>query len=244
MQIKLMSTESDLFNGKVIRFSEWETIEEIVEQEAAILLQYEPVYIYCAIDTTNVASIQYLERHGYGFSEFRIHSLLQIDNNFEATEAPYPYRLELLGDGEHLLRAQKMLEDQLPDDRFFNDPLMDKEIARNREMINLEKSFNSWPKEFILGLFNIQTNKLIGFRSGAFRSEKEVDYYLYGIGKGLDKQQFSQMLDRLSISFLYQRGVRFIHSVTTGFNTHELNRLIKHHGFKVETTEVILRKVF
>lgn len=239
-----MPSESKLFNGNIIRITEWENPEEIIASERDIIDEYNPLYIFLSIDANNIGTIQHLENQGYGFSEFRIHSLLQIDNNFEANEAPYPYRLELLGDGEHLLRAQKMLEDQLPDDRFFNDPLMDKEIARNREMINLEKSFNSWPKEFILGLFNIQTNKLIGFRSGAFRSEKEVDYYLYGIGKGFDKQQFSQMLDRLSISFLYQRGVRFIHSVTTGFNTHELNRLIKHHGFKVETTEVILRKVF
>lgn len=244
MEITLMTAESRLFGGPIIRISEWDSIEQVIDREPVIIESHNPVYIYCALDANEIASIQYLENHQYGFSEFRIHSLLQIGNNFEATEAPYPYRLELLGDGEHLLRAQKMLEDQLPDDRFFNDPLMDKEIARNREIINLEKSFNSWPKEFILGLFNIQTNKLIGFRSGAFRSEKEVDYYLYGIGKGFDKQQFSQMLDRLSISFLYQRGVRFIHSVTTGFNTHELNRLIKHHGFKVETTEVILRKVF
>lgn len=239
-----MPSESKLFNGNIIRITEWENPEEIIASERDIIDEYNPLYIFLSIDANNIGTIQHLENQGYGFSEFRIHSLLQIGNNFEATEAPYPYRLELLGDGEHLLRAQKMLEDQLPDDRFFNDPLMDKEIARNREMINLEKSFNSWPKEFILGLFNIQTNKLIGFRSGAFRSEKEVDYYLYGIGKSFDKQQFSQMLDRLSISFLYQRGVRFIHSVTTGFNTHELNRLIKHHGFKVETTEVILRKVF
>ncbi len=73
-------------------------------------------------------------------------------------KAPYPYRLKLLGDEAHLAKAREMLENQLPDDRFFNDPLMDKEIAREREMLNLEKSFSSWPSEFILGLFNIQGN--------------------------------------------------------------------------------------
>ena len=205
---------------------------------------FRSVYIYCAINATEISAIQYLEKHGYGFSEFRIHSNLQLQNREDSRDGAFPYQLKLIGDEGYLEEAKSILSACLPDDRFFNDPLIDKNIARVREISNLDKSFHSWPKEFIAGLFNVQSSKLIGFRSGALRNDKEADYYLYGIASGYDKQHYSKMLDHLCIGFLHSRGIRNIHAVTTGANTDELNRLVKHHGFRIESTEVLLRKVF
>jgi hypothetical protein len=153
----------------------------------------------------------------------------------------FPFELQLIGEESHLMKVKEILQTSSPDDRFFNDPLIEKEIAWQRELIHIEKSFSSWPGEFILGLFNMQSGKLVAFRSGAFKNEKEVTFYLYGVTPGMDKDHYSRMLDHLVIDFLFDRGVRIIHSVSTGFNTPELNRLILHHGFKIDTAEVVLR---
>jgi hypothetical protein len=92
-------------------------------------------------------------------------------------------------------------------------------------------------------LFNTQTGKLIAFGSGAFRNKHETDFYLYGVIPGNNKEHYSRLLDHLCIDFLQKRGGSIIHAVSTGCNTDELNRLVKHHGFVIETTEVLMRKV-
>lgn len=243
MKISTIPFESKLFNGNVIQLSEWDKTEDIISAEAGIIEQYKPVYIFCALNSTEISAIQYLEKNGYGFSEFRIYSNLQLKDTEDSRDAMFPYQIRLLGDEGHLQEVKSILSKNMPDDRYFNDPLIDKNLARSREIRNIEKSFHSWPKEFIAGLFNVQTNKLIGFRSGALRNDMEADYYLYGIAPGYEKQHYSKMLDHLCIGFLHSRGIRIIHSVTTGFNTEELNRLIKHHDFRIENTKVMMRKV-
>jgi len=243
LKIIIQKTESQLFNGNVIRVDGWKDASEIIAREPGIIKKYKPVYIFCTLESTDIENIQLLEQNGYGFSEFRIHSFLRLESEERTTEKIFPYELRLIGEVEHLERIKKILQTQLPDDRFFNDPLMDKTIARNRELINIEKSFNSWPGEFILGLFNMHSGKLIAFRSGAFRNEREADFYLYGVDTKFDKDHFSQLLDHLCIDFLQSRGVTIFHAVSTGFNTDELNRLVKHHGFVIESTHVLMRKV-
>jgi hypothetical protein len=244
MKVCIQKTESQLFHGNVIQVDGWKNAGEIISGEAGLIKKYKPVYIFCTLESTDIKNIQLLEQNGYGFSEFRIHSWLQTGPDQSANETVFPNELSLIGDEDHLEVVKEILITQLPDDRFFNDPLMDKSIARDRELINIEKSFHSWPKEFILGLFNTQTNKLIAFRSGAFRNDREADFYLYGVDPKYDKEHYSRLLDHLCIDFLQKRGVNIIHAVSTGCNTDELNRLVKHHGFLISSTEVLMRKVF
>lgn len=242
MQVKILDLESKLFGRKVIRISDPEDANEVISTQDRLVKKYGPAFIYCVVEAHEIDTIQALENSGYGFSEFRIHSWLQITEKPPAANM-FPYRLEPIGDKSQLESVQEILQSGTPDDRFFNDPLVDADIARKRELINVEKSFHSWPKEFLLGLFNAQTNKLMAFRSGAFKSEREATFYLYGVSPAVDHDQFSRLLDHCCIDFLYTQGVRIIHCVSTGFNTSELNRLILHHGFKVGDTEVVLRKV-
>lgn len=241
MQVKILDLESKLLGRKVIRISDPEDASEVILTHDRLVKKYNPGFIYFVVEAHEIGTIQALENSGYGFSEFRIHSWLQIGEKPSVSNM-FPYRLEPIGDESQLEDVKEILQSGTPDDRFFNDPLVDEAIARKRELINVEKSFNSWPQEFLLGLFNTQSNKLIAFRSGAFKSGKEATFYLYGVSPAVDHDQFSRLLDHSCIDFLYNQGARIIHCVSTGFNTIELNRLILHHGFKVGDTEVVLRK--
>jgi hypothetical protein len=61
---------------------------------------------------------------------------------------------------------------------------------------------------------------------------------------GSDFEHTAGMLDTFTIEFLAQRGVKIINVVSTGFNTPELNRLLKNFDFRIVSTQVLLRKVF
>lgn len=244
MDIILKNIESELFGGDVVLLEDWDSVEEIVNIETELVEQYKPLYVYCAVNSADIKSIQFLESHGYQFSEFRFRSWLPLNGISEGSNKSYPYEVRLVGDNPDLDICKDILKSSAPDDRFFNDPKINKEAALLRIQLNLEKSFSGWPNEFILGLYNVQTGKLIGFRSGAFDTEKEVTFYLYGIRSGFDHVKYSELLDNLSIQFLQNKGVRIIHAISTGLNVDELNRLIKHHGFKIERTEVFMRKLF
>lgn len=244
MDIVLKNIESELFGGNVVQLENWDSIEEIVNHESELVTQFNPMYVYCAVDSSDIHSIQFLESHGYQFSEFRFRSWLSLTGSTESPNKSYPYEVRLLGDTGDLYICKEIVQTSAPDDRFFNDPCLNREAALHRVKMNLEKSFVGWPNEFILGLYNVQTGKMIGFRSGAFDSEKEVTFYLYGIRTGFDHVKYSELLDNLSIQFLMKRGVRIIHAISSGLNVDELNRLIKHHSFKIERTEVFMRKLF
>lgn len=245
MKFEVLTTESAILGGAVLHLSGWKAVAELLESEPKWLKQYHPLYVYCKIGSTDLKSIQALEQAGFGFSEFRVYTQLQLKNTFSGGyDAFYPYRLIQLTEKDQLKQAQKLLLKNRPDDRFFHDPLLKKAISRDRELHNLEKSFRSYPTEFILGLFNTTSGKLVAFRSGAIRQKRIADYYLSAITSGVDKNQFAEILDHSCIAYLHDKGVSSINAVSTGFNIDELNRLTQKHNFRILSTEVVMRKIY
>ncbi len=243
MIIKILETESSFLGKKVIQVTNIDGSQDFEETIENLRKKYKEGLAYCVVDSQEIQSIHELECLDFKFIEFRIHSWLRIGDK-PVNSNIFPYRLDPVGDAQHLEQIKEILLSKQPDDRYFNDYLLDNEFAHKRELFNIEKSYNSWPKEFVLGLFNTQTSKLVGFRSGAFKNEREVIFYLYGVDEAFDEGQISNILDHNSINFLFNMGARIVHSISTGFNTTELNRLILHHGFKIEKSEVVLRRLF
>ena len=69
------------------------------------------------------------------------------------------------------------------DDRFTRDPLISNDIARKRLELYITKSLSSYPWQFVYGLFNSQTEELIGFRTGIFAEPGLVKYFYYFMQK-------------------------------------------------------------
>ena len=244
MNIKVLETESELLGRKVLSLDDWVTAKEIVDSENHWRKLHDPAYVFCLVDSTDLPAIQLLEDNGYRFSEFRIKSRLFTADTDISTRSFYPYQAELIAEPEDLQKALDILLTTRHDDRFSNDPTLGKGFSSKRVQANLEKSFHSWPSEFLLGLFNTHRNEVVAFRSGAFLSKTEAHYYQYGVQQGSDFEHTAGMLDTFTIEFLAQRGVKIINVVSTGFNTPELNRLLKNFDFRIVSTQVLLSKVF
>lgn len=244
MQIQTLHHESKLLGGNVIRIFDWDSADEIIKAESQIRMEHQPVYTWCETDATDLASIHKLEQGGYCFSEFRIHSLLRTEDVETGTRAFYPYVSAIISEEAQLETAVAILSAAQDDDRFSCDPLVGKAISKERHISNLRKSFHSYPNEFLLGVFNAQTDEMLAFRSGAILSKTEAHYYQYGVAPGKDFNHTAGMLEVFTIDYLKKAGIKLIHSVSTGFNIAELNRLIRDHEFHIASSTVIMRKVF
>lgn len=239
MKQKVLLTESKLLDMKVIKLSDWKSIGDIIS-----FVPEQPSYVYCELPATNLDVIHQLELAGYQFSEFRIKSTLNTSEAEYSTRAFYPFVAEIINEKAILEEAIKILEQNPCDDRFSNDPFITPDFAAKRNVHNLRKSFRSWPKEFLLGIFNTHTAELIAFRSGAIINKTEAQLFQYGISTNSDFHHTADMLEAFTIQHLKEQGTQHIHAVSTGFNIPELNRLTQHHGFKMVSSHVLLRKVF
>ena len=243
MKITLLDTETAILGRSVLQLSDWESIDEFILEEEELILKYNPYYIYCLINAIDLKSIHKLESLGYYFTEFRIFSQLNLNEVEVSTKSLYPYKSEILGTEELLMEAQEMMLKSLSDDRFSVDPAIGSEFSRKRLIFNLNKSYNSFPSEFVLGLFNSQSDEFVAFRSGGIINKQEAFYYMYGISANHNYPNIAGILDAFSIEFLKGRNIKIVHSVSTGFNIQELNRLILVNGFKITSTKVLLRKI-
>jgi hypothetical protein len=243
MNINVLKLESKLIGAKVLKLSDWTSVEEIINNEESIINTYSPKYIYCEIDATNLYDIHQLEQFGYRFSEFRIKSSFYTQDAYLRSNSLYPFVAEIITEKKHLKEAIEILLASKDDDRFSKDPMIGKPFSKDRIVSNLKKSFKNYPKEFLIGIFNSHTDDLIAFRSGAMLSKQEALYFQYGISSTKEFNHMASILDAFTIDYLKNNGVQIINAVSTGFNIDELNRLIQDQGFKIMSSHVLMRKV-
>lgn len=244
LKYEVLLLESAILHRKCISIIEYSSVMDIIANEIFLVNKFDPYYVSCKIQSSDLSSIHTLEQVGYRFSEFRVQMLLHTSDTDETGSVIYPFKAEFTADKANLRQARKILLAQSDDDRFSSDPLIGNEFAKKRVVRNLEKSFRRFPNEFVVGLFHIQTDELLAFRTGAFLSQSEVHYYQYGVAQGRETDHTADLLESLSIALLRQHGVSIIHAITTGYNITELNRLTRNHGFKMIGSTVIMRKIF
>jgi hypothetical protein len=118
------------------------------------------------------------------------------------------------------------------DDKFTRDPLISNELAKKRLDLYITKSLSSYPRQFVYGLFNSQTEELIGFRTGIFAEPGLVKYFYY----------FMQKEEERRHELTKARGHEGTNSLLPTFHF----SLFTLHFFKfvVDRTMVLMRKIF
>ena len=244
MKVIRREPESSIFGGTVIQVEDWQNAEEFLYSEENIIETYNPLYVYSSVESVKIHEIHALEKAGYCFVEFRIYCQLNLSEIHLSTKSFYPYTASIIGDKSTIKSAEALLLDEYSDDRYSNDPGIGKSFAKKRVVENLYKSYRSHPKEFVLGVFNSQTGKLVAFRTGELIEKNEALYYQYGVDKTIAHDTMAGMLEAFTIEYLKDRNVQIIHSVSTGFNIHELNRLIRDYSYQIVSTKILVRKMF
>jgi len=245
MNLSKLQIESDLLSRNAYQLINLTDYKEFKKKEEKLVLRYKPYYLQCSIPSSKLQLIHCLEENGFRFVEFRLRKTLNL-NNYEHINsmAYYPYKLIVIQEDSQKKCAEKILLSNYSDDRFSNDPLVKSNIAKKRLLDYLNKSFLNYPREFIYGLVDHNSNRLISFMTGENINQKEVVFYLTYVDINFDKEKFFQIIETLVISELHRMGIIFIKSITSGFNVSELNTSINKLNFVVDETFIILRKIY
>jgi len=124
------------------------------------------------------------------------------------------------------------------------DPLISNRLAQKRLELFITKSLTSYLKQFVYGLYNQQTEELIGFRTGIFAEPGLVKYFYYFMQQQYNEPTYISMLETGVVEDLIKRRVNRIEAVTSGLNVKEMNDSSLMQGFVVDKTMVLMRKIF
>lgn len=245
MELTKLEIESDLFKRNVFQLEDIIEGNEFTLLEKSIIKAYNPYYLQCIAESSDIKLIHSLEDAGFRFIEFRVIKTLEAhDFANVGYNAFYPYQLHLITEKSSLAKAEQLLFDKYSDDRFAKDPLIKNNISKARIVSYLHKSFSNQSNEFIYGLINYNTGELVAFKSGEIISKNEALFYLTGAVKNSEHSKYCNILETLLISALLAKGVIRIHAITSGFNVPELNLSTHDLNYKIKSTKVILRKLY
>jgi hypothetical protein len=197
------------------------------------------------LDAGDLTGIHAFEDMGFRFIEFRIFRYLQHIDPSVSSKYFFPFTCELMGNNPANKKAILAIAAQhSSDDRFTRDPLISNDLAKKRLELYITKSLNSHPKQFVYGLYNQQTDELIGFRTGIFAEPGLVKYFYYFMQKEYNDAKYISMLETGVLEALVARKVNRIEAVSSGLNVPEMNDSSPMKGFVVEKTMVLMRKIF
>ena len=245
MNYKLLEVESRLFNCCIIQLADDIEASDYAREEKSLLDNENPYYIQHQLDAADLSGIHAFESLGFRFVEFRISRYLQPINPAASSKYSYPYAVELIGDSPENRKAIIGIASQHnSDDRFTRDPLIPDQLAKKRLELYITKSLQSFPRQFVYGLYNQHNNELLGFRTGIFADSTVVKYFYYFMKPAYNNSQYISILETGVHEALLRRKVTRIEAITSGFNVDEMNESSLMQGFVVDKTMVLLRKIF
>lgn len=240
MQLTILNLETQLLGFPVIKLSVSPPLSDELYGLEKELEAYSKYYLYVELSATNLSTIHELEMRGFRFSEFRIHLSRDLSTYENYSHSLFPYYADLISDSKGRKESLQLLSKQVFDDRFASDPSIPKKFSRNRNLLNLEKSFDNFPQEQVIGLFNSTTATLEGFWSLSITDGFLAHLYQHAVNPD-NKYHLLPILDALVLSYLKEQNIQEVNVISTGFNISEIHRLMTNSGFEVTQSTIILR---
>lgn len=243
MKYSVLKVETKLFGRKVLVLDDQITPEEYSSGLEKLMKEENPWYMNRLCDATDLTTIHAFESLGFRFVELRMFRYLRIENMQMGAGSFFPYEIVELNE-EHLPEVCEIIASYPSDDRFSRDPLVPGGASLKRLELYLKKAVAMQPTEFLYGLINHHTGELAGFRNGEFTTKKTVRYFYRFMNQTHNTSAYAAMLEAAVIDALVKKGVSRVEAITSGLNVEEMNEAFSSLGFKVESTKVLLRKIF
>jgi len=104
---------------------------EFIQQKESIIKEYNPYYLQCSVESSDIQLIHTLENEGFRFIEFRVIKVMSAHDFIAVgTNTFYPYQLHAITNDSQITKIEKLLVESYSDDRFSGDPLIKKNISK------------------------------------------------------------------------------------------------------------------
>ncbi|MEI6681682.1 MAG: hypothetical protein WCO44_03590 [Bacteroidota bacterium] len=244
MKFNNLPIDSKILNRRLFELvgftDDWLQFES---KESDFIALKTPHYLQIKIDSKDLDLINFFEDHGFRFAEFKIYRKLDTTSDLISNAVLYPFSSGEVTDRKRFSEVLKIAESSTFEDRFTMDHHFSETASRERNLSFIKRSYQR-KDEFLLEYFNQQNNRIAGFQTGKFITRSEVLLHLNGIEKGLDEQNYRERFDSLLYNWLKNMKVKFVHAVSSGLNMNEMNLALTRQGYTIESTSVILRKIY
>jgi hypothetical protein len=154
----------------------------------------------------------------------------------------YPYEFEQVTERIQLAQLIHVCPKMMFDDRFFNDSLVDNQLALKRNIYFLEKSYDR-KNEYIYILKNGISKEILGFRSFKINSRNEASMLITGTLKEKQHENIQELINLFELEQLNEKDMRFVKAVISAQNYDEINRYIAKYNYAIYDSQILFRKI-
>jgi RimJ/RimL family protein N-acetyltransferase len=233
--------ESEVLGRNVLYLESWDPSEDFARLEAEFVSSFDPCYVVTKVDATDVAGCHALEDHGFRFLEVQVGLVTTIKKDYGANR--YPFSYEAVADEATLEAAKRVAAESLVHDRFRTDPFIGPTFAELRHRAWIQKSYEA-QDENVFVLRGIGTGEVVGVKTNRRSAPDEALLLLGAVAAKHQQAGIGAVLDYCELEGLYSQGVRKVHAHVSARNHPIINLEVRGLGFRVVTTQVVLRKVY
>ena len=245
MYCRLDSIDSEILGNTCLEIINFDSTVDFEIFEKQYLDEYNPFYVICRLEATDVYSIHKLESCGFKFIEFSL----------KYSNTPRNYDNDLLQTEYWYCKAKK--EDMnnivsIANNTFKNDRIrVDKElcsmynfdVACYRYESYLNRSYYE-SNQSICKIYNKLTHEIIGFFSYKKNDDNSALFLLGGISDHYKGKGLGNIYVKSYHSQLFHDDIAIFFSSMSGGNIPIINLNIKKYQGRIDNTYVVLRKLY
>ena len=241
IKLRIEKHDTAIFNRNVLTLEEFSLDLDFEKEEREYLAKYDPYYVSVKIPVENLQAIHFLEKMGFNFVELQIREKISLKKTFDIPSKQYS--LKLIQSTSDLEKVLAIAGTTFTDDRFRIDPLLDPKISTARYELFVKQSYEEKDQR-VYGLINNKTLEILGFKTHKYLDSSKAMLFLGGIHTKYKSLGLGIILALLELNELKRNGIKKVYTHISARNYNVMNLELTKIGFKVDTSYVVLRKIY
>lgn len=195
--------------------------------------------VYCKVHARDLLAIHELSRLGFIYVETQLNLFCRLKPT--ADHLKFPYAFFEVKTFDELHKPIEMAETIFDSDRFSLDPMFGRDFSAKRFREYLLQSFaNSNDRIFLMK--DCLTNEVVSFSSIRDIGGGGIRLLIGGICRQSQGAGLGVIHDSLAFSEYHRLGYRTAQTTVSAVNYPVINLEIRHFKFRVQSTNLVLRK--
>jgi hypothetical protein len=241
MKVSVNPIDSAALGRTVVEIADLELSDDFKAAEKDYVARHKPAYVSCRLPIEEVGTIHQLEQRGFQFVETVLRLSLNLKKSYDTS--PFPYAFERVENEGMLQPVLEIAEATFVDDRFTIDPQIPAGVSGERYKRYVAKSFAA-ADERLYRLLNVHTSEVVAFKTHRLLSPQEGLFLLGGVKPEYKRTAIPVINEYFELNLLREQGIERMQTHISARNYAVMNLEIKGLGFRVESSFVVLRKLY
>ena len=241
MKVQHIEIDSAVLGRNVLALNDLTLADDLAVVEARYIRQFRPAYVSCRIPLEDLATVHWLEQHGFQFVECQIRSTIRFVRDYDVSCYPYDYQRVVTR--EALDDVLDIAGKTVVHDRFTIDPAVKPGISGTRYRRYVEKSFEAHDEE-VWRLYDPASKQTLSFRTHRATGPGTALLLLGGVHPEFKNLGLGVVASYFCFNQMRRDGFHRAVTHISAMNTPVFNLEIGNLGFRVNTTFAVLRKVY